>query len=74
MDRAAEGATEAQGAGVIEWATMAEVARLFGWSESYARKLAHRDGWRRVGYAPRLYAINDAGRVAARFTLLPPPR
>jgi hypothetical protein len=29
---------------VIEWATMAEVARLFGWSESYARKLAHRDG------------------------------
>ena len=36
---------------MIEWATMAEVARLFGWSESYARKLAHRDGWRRVGYA-----------------------
>lgn len=26
---------------MIEWATMAEVARLFGWSESYARKLAH---------------------------------
>lgn len=37
---------------MIEWATMAEVARLFGWSESYARKLAHPRRHGQLGRAP----------------------
>ncbi len=50
---------------MTEWATMPEVAYLFGWSESYARKLAHRDRWRRHGYAPRVYNLCDVGRSAS---------
>ena len=47
------------------WATMAEIAYLFGWTESYARRLASRDRWQRKGYAPRMYDIADAGRTAS---------
>lgn len=48
-----------------QWATMPEIAYLFGWSEAYARKIASRDRWRRCGFAPRVYNLRDVGRSVA---------
>ena len=48
--------------GETQWATIEEISYLFGWSTSYVRKLASRDQWRRVGYAPRVYNLIDVGR------------
>ena len=44
------------------WGTIHEIARLFGWTEAYARKQASEHQWRRTGRHPRLYSMSDALR------------
>jgi hypothetical protein len=47
------------------WATIPEIAYLYGWTEGYTRKLASRDKWRRHGHGPRVYNLHDVGRSAS---------
>jgi uncharacterized protein YjcR len=58
---------------------MADIAAIYGVSESTARKWARADQWRRKGSRPKLYAMADAqasydkhhgGRVARHLVNL----
>lgn len=44
------------------YASVEEIAHLFGWSVKYVRRLASTEGWRSHGYAPRRYSLEDVGR------------
>ena len=43
------------------YATAPEIARMFGWTEGYVRKLASVHKWRHRGHAPRQYDLRDVG-------------
>lgn len=42
-----------------QYATAAEIATLFGWSEAYVRRLASKHEWKRRGRAPTQYRLTD---------------
>lgn len=50
---------------MTDWFTAAEIGRLMGWKPGYVRRLASRDGWRRLGTRPQRYFIHDVHREAA---------
>lgn len=52
----------------MHYATAPEIARLFGWSPGYVRKLASVHRWRARGHAPREYHLTDVGAYCQAIT------
>lgn len=56
----------------LHYATLDELAQLYGWTSGYILKLASLHQWRRRGHHPRQYCLEDV--TATRASMARPPR